>query len=200
MRRTCIFLGIIAVVLLLSSYGIYKFRASGGPIPSQGGAKLQITLPIPSHFLQQDARWAAEEIGGSSEKIAHVGCTLCSLAIALNGLGEHTNPKELNALLKKHDGYTSRGWLVWEAIDKVFPGLTVDVLSRPTLNKIDLSLKNRNYPVVKYFLPGGIPHWVVIVGKSGTEYLILDPLNGSGRTILSQLTADIYSVRLVRRR
>ena len=112
MKHSSIFVIVTWIASMSVSFGSDKSSAFEESIPSHGGSDMQIVLPAPSHFLQQDIRWADEEIGGSNEKIRYVGCTLCSLSMALNGLGEDTNPKGLNQLLKEHGGYTSRGWLV----------------------------------------------------------------------------------------
>jgi hypothetical protein len=44
-----------------------------------------------------------------------------------------------------------------------------------------------------------IPHWVLLVGKDGQDYLMRDPLN-DGKTLekLSKYGGDIYGVRIVR--
>lgn len=51
----------------------------------------------------------------------------------------------------------------------------------------------------KIMLGGTVPHWVLIVGKDGPEYLVMDPLNGE-RTLLrlSDRSAKIYAVRVLR--
>ena len=200
MKLTRIFIIIATIALQLDCYGADSGADSEGLIPSYGGSDMKISLPKPYHFLHEDARWADEAIGGSNQKIRRVGCTLCSLSMALYGLGEHTNPKELNIILKENGGYTSRGWLVWKTINKVYPNLTVDTVTQPSLKIIDDSLQSKQYPIVKFYLPGDIPHWVTIVGKDGTEYIVLDPLNLDGENYLSKLTTHIYSVRLVRKR
>jgi hypothetical protein len=49
------------------------------------------------------------------------------------------------------------------------------------------------------FINRVIPHWVLIVGKDGRDYLMRDPLN-DGKTLekLSKYGSDIYGVRIVR--
>ncbi|MES2506428.1 MAG: hypothetical protein V4599_06965 [Verrucomicrobiota bacterium] len=68
----------------------------------------------------------------------------------------------------------------------------------PTLNR---ALEAGQYSVVKFFLPMGIPHWVIVVGKEGQDYLIYDPteIEKEPRR-LSEKTSGIYSLRVVRRR
>ena len=53
--------------------------------------------------------------------------------------------------------------------------------------------------MVKFVLPHGVPHWVVIVGKEGTEYLARDPLRKNDKPVLfSSITSRIYSMRFIR--
>lgn len=43
-----------------------------------------------------------------------------------------------------------------------------------------------------------ITHWVMIVGKNGREYLVMDPLNREKTIVpLSTLSKKIYSIRMV---
>jgi hypothetical protein len=64
---------------------------------------------------------------------------------------------------------------------------------------IDQALRERAYPVVKHFLPGGTPHWLLVLGKEGQEYLVRDPLKDTRELLtLSSLTPRIHAVRLVR--
>ncbi len=72
---------------------------------------------------------------------------------------------------------------------------------RLTHTDIDEALRSGGFPVIKFFLPGGIPHWVAIVGKSGREYLIKDPLDSKQRIArLSEKTGTIISARYVEKR
>src|SRR5689334_2280178 len=83
-------------------------------IPTSGGQAMSLRLPESgSRFLQRDPQWSADKVDSSSETLGEVGCTVCSVAMAANALGEHTTPKDLNAALNKNGGYTSEGWLVW---------------------------------------------------------------------------------------
>ncbi len=65
---------------------------------------------------------------------------------------------------------------------------------------MDAALERGAFPVVKYFHLGGIQHWCVIVGKEGQEYLARDPLSDDAKPVkLSELTAKIYAVRVIRK-
>ena len=152
------------------------------------------------HYRQRDARWEKETLGGLGESLARVGCTVCSLAMALDYHGVKLTPKELNAFLKTNDGYTARGWLRWDAVAKVSRGqVTMDYLGRPGFEVIDRALKNHQPVIAKVLINGIIPHWVLIVGKEGTDYLMRDPL-GDEQTIgrVSDYGSKLYAVRILR--
>jgi hypothetical protein len=88
--------------------------------------------------------------------------------MACSNLGVKLTPKELNERLKKADGFLPQGWVVWNAMPKVTDGkLTAEYHQRPSHAVMDEALESGAYPVVKYFLLGGIQHWCVIVGKEG---------------------------------
>lgn len=121
--------------------------------------------------------------------------------MAFTNLGVNLTPKELNERLKKHDGYLPQGWVVWNAISRVTDDqLEAKYYIRPKHTLLDEALEAGDYPVVKYFLLGGIQHWCVVVGKEGLDYLVRDPLRDDAQPVkLSELTEKIYAVRTIRR-
>lgn len=193
----------IPFLILLAGLGIAAWQLrehNSPPLSAQGGTPFQnfTALETPS-YLQNDDRWKDEKIGGG-ERLGDVGCAICSLAMALDHFGVHYTPKELNDQLKVNDGYTWRGWLKWQAISSVTSNkITVEAVRKPSHAVIDTALTNK-YPVVaKLLINGTIPHWVLIVGKQGTNYLMRDPL-GDGHTLdpLSKYESDIFGLRIVR--
>ncbi len=172
-------------------------------IPARGGELLDVLLTRQEpYYLQGDARWADVRIGGSGERIGSVGCALCSVAMGLGALGLGMDPGTLNAALVREKGYTGQGWLIWSAVGRVTGGKVEAVVENaPSLDVLDGCLRSRWYPLVKFFLPGDIPHWVLVVGKEGDEYLVKDPgLAGGGVvTALSGRATGIWAVRYLRR-
>jgi hypothetical protein len=200
-----------AVALLLISlfaaggYFAYRHSRSRSPtsIAAQGGRPLSILLPVVRpHFLQRDAQWSEDRIGGSAESLGRVGCTICSVATAARSLGEPIHPGELNRQLVSAGGYTSEGWLIWSAIAQAFGNrIEAAVFNQATHADIDHALERGEFPIVKFFLPLNIPHWAVVVGKQHLDYLIHDPLVSEASPIpLSSRTSSIQSVRVIRRR
>ncbi|MDH7502499.1 MAG: hypothetical protein QHJ82_07285 [Verrucomicrobiota bacterium] len=109
-------------------------------------------------------------------------------------------PKELNDFLKKNAGYTERGWLKWDSVAKVSEGKVVlGYIGNPSFQRIDAALKDNQPVIAKVFIERTVPHWVLIVGKEKTEYLIRDPL-GDGKSLrqLSFYGSDIHAIRILK--
>lgn len=168
------------------------------PVVPNAGEK-ESRLGDPRIYLQTDPRWVNEELGESGARMGAVGCTVCCLSMALAHHGIDLNPAQLNRALKECGGYTSRGWVKWDALRRVTKGaVCVRIPRRPTPADIERALEKGSPVIVKVLLESGIQHWVLIVGREKTEYLIKDPL-GSGRTLdlLSKFPGDILAVRIV---
>lgn len=203
MRRYAI-IGLLVLVTVATSCVMLRtcWARMAGSIPSVGGKDLHIRLPDDGKTqLQKDKRWAADQLGHSDCTLGSHGCLVSSVAMACSNLGVKLTPKELNERLKKADGFLPQGWVVWNAISRVTEQkLTADYHSIARHAEMDAALERGAYPVVKYFLLGGIQHWCVIVGKDGQEYLARDPLRDEQEPVkLSALTAKIYAVRVVRK-
>jgi hypothetical protein len=51
----------------------------------------------------------------------------------------------------------------------------------------------------KVFINRVITHWVLVVGKEGTEYLIQDPLgSGQGAARLSRYSSGVHAIRILK--
>ena len=76
----------------------------------------------------------------------------------------------------------------------------METLSKPSHVDLDVALTDKNPVAVKLLINGTIPHWVLIVGKQSTNYLMRDPL-GDGHSLesLSKYESDIFGVRIVKR-
>jgi len=197
---------IALIVLVMAATGCVVLRtcwARFSPsISATGGKELHIRLSDSGKtLLQKDKRWAHEQLGPSDCTLGSHGCLVTSVAMACSNLGVKLTPKELNERLKKNDGFLPQGWVVWNAIPKVTDQrLTAEYHSVTKHAVMDEALERGAYPVVKYFLIGGIQHWCVIVGKEGREYLARDPLRDDARPVkLSELTAKIYAVRVIKK-
>jgi len=195
------FLLLVAGFAVLAFCGLLFVRGrNSAPIGATGGAPFQNFTAIKTPFyLQRDVRWKDETIGGTGESLNKVGCTVSSLAMALDSYGFHVTPSDLNAWFKTNNGYTWSGWLKWNGVKTMTGGkVVVRILSKPTHRDIDDALEHREPVMVKVLIRGVVPHWVLIVGKQEREYLIRDPL-GDGKTMepLSKYGSEIYGVRII---
>ena len=156
------------------------------------------TEPI---YLQTDPRWASEKIGGSGEPLRWVGCTICSLSMALAHCGITLDPLELNRKFKESDGYTYRGWVKWDAIKRISSQkVQVEMPRSPSNRDIERALGDGHPVLVKVVLRSGVQHWVLLVGRDQREYLMKNP-SGDGKSLqlLSSLRSDILAVRIIKR-
>lgn len=203
MRRYAV-IGLLVLVLAATSCAMLRtcWARLAPAIAATGGRELHLRLPDEGRtHLQKDKRWAADQLGPSTGTLGSHGCLVSSVAMACTDLGVELTPKELNERLKQADGFLPQGWVVWNAIPRVTDNkLTAEYHPASSHKIMDAALAHGAYPVVKYFLLGGIQHWCVIVGKEGQEYLARDPLRDDKEPVkLSELTAKVYAVRAIRR-
>lgn len=172
------------------SFLLLSLTAFSG-LHAQGTEENKINL---SWFGQLDKAWGEESLGDSKTlDIAHHGCALTSTAMVLKYYDIETDPEKLNKWLLKNSGY-DKGWddqsgeylgkvrMIW---DKVASGHSEIKLFRRydfTALPADLYLI-RGYldggiPVIAEVLrPGAIPHFVVLTGYKGDDFLMKDPLD-----------------------
>jgi uncharacterized protein YvpB len=189
---------IFATVLFVSSFIISRESSIKSKNElTKDQPKAQLILPVVL-FKQWDPKWAKDKIGGSSEQILYVGCTLCSTAMVFDYFGVETTPKKLNNYLRANNGYTNNGWLRWYNAAEYTKGeVGVNYIGGPDHSVIEENLKNKIPVIVKIVLPGGIQHWVVIVGKNKDGYLVNDPLGTEKTAVpLSTLGEKIISMRI----
>ena len=158
---------------------------------------------------QRDTRWASHKLGYSYYTIGGYGCLITAISMILNWYGKQTDPAQLNDALVRVGGFTGAN-LYWNAIAQVQPDIylakAIDCYYIPApLHEIDALLAD-DVPVLVHvdFTPGGAvdQHWVLIVGKSGDDYIINDPWTGeqgSFRTRYGDPARWIFRIRAYRR-
>lgn len=136
--------------------------------------------PVP--YSQQDPQWREEKLGFSHRSLGEAGCAVTCLAMLLSGYGYGETPASLNRKLRQVNGFYDAA-VVWGAINTLQPALRwKDIVlcrdSEAPLAAIDEAL-NRGHAVLAEVdfspTPGLQTHWVVIYGRKGNDYLILDP-------------------------
>jgi hypothetical protein len=120
--------------------------------------------------------------------------------MALGHYGIQTDPGELNRFLKETGGYTEQGWIYWEAAAELEPGKIRHAYEDlPSYRLMDWNLLQRNPVIARIRRPGGGTHFVLVVGKVGYEYVILDPGSGGRRLFLSELQSPVEALRFYER-
>ena len=65
--------------------------------------------------------------------------------------------------------------------------------------RMDEVLRQQQPIIVKVFINGVIPHWVLVVGKEGDDYLMRDPLDESKSVKrLSEYESKTYAMRTLK--
>lgn len=164
------------------------------PIP-----KDSLALPDRSAFYQKDKRWASEILGKSSDTMGSDGCLVTATSMALANLGFETNPSDLNARLTKVDGFTSKGWLIWDGIRKVTEGRAeaqyYDEVSDDIINSC---MRSGDYPLVQFYLKNGRSHWALVLNHDAKGYHMRDPLRESTDPLIFPRTSEAFkAVRCV---
>src|SRR5215208_5857372 len=136
------------------------------------------------YLSQQDPQWKKDVLGfgDAGDTIGYVGCALTSVAMLLSGHGYAESPKSLNQKLKNVNGFVSAG-IRWGAVNQVYPQVTLKAFipcstSDAPLAQIDAAIAAGQPAIVQVDsspASGIQTHWVVIYGKTGNDYLMLDP-------------------------
>ncbi len=169
------------------------------PIAPRGGTPLSTVVADDPHYRQTDARWRSKRVGETGESFAATGCTLCSVSMALADCGIEMPPDTLNDRLRRASGFTREGYLRWDALqDLIAPRAKLMIPTNPDYEVIDRTLNGGHGVMVRIRHRNGLPHWVIISGKAGYEYLIRDPLASAERLdTLSNYGSPILAIRII---
>ena len=179
--------GLTARRVIASSGGIYFVRS--------------VALNVPG-FRQADPRWHNDPLGDTTDTLGRTGCAVTSAAMVLKSYGVDTDPRRLNLYLNSHRGYVGDGYLVWEKAADLGQGVKKAYEDLPSYWRIDWQLIKGNPVIVRLHLQGGGMHFVVIAGKRGFDYLILDPGAGWNKGLypLRDITPRIDGLRYYHRK
>ena len=154
-------------------------------------------IKIPDFYNQQDKRWKNIPLGKTNETLGKVGCLVSSVAMNLSYLNIVKTPKEINHELTEIEGYTQRGWLIWDKLREITADEVVVKFPMLSHESMDTYLEQGQPVLAKVFIHRVIPHWVLVVGKEKGEYLMLDPLTKGEATKLSSYGSYLYSIRVL---
>ena len=136
------------------------------------------------YLSQQDPLWKKDILGfgDPEDTIGYLGCALTSVAMLLSGHGYSETPKSLNKKLKNVNGFVSAA-IRWGSVSQVYPNVMVRSNISCTTTPAPLELINTaiaaGQPAIVQVdsspADGIQTHWVVVYGKKGDDYLMLDP-------------------------
>lgn len=194
---------VVFAFLAAGAWWVYDWTARSDSLPARGGLWFPVTVlnDVP-HFAQNDERWAEDNLGPTPGTLGREGCAVASAAMVLASYGADIDPGRLNAHLRDNGGFTDRGWLYWEKACAYPPALAEHVYEDNASHfLIDWNLFCGNPVIVRLRYPNGVTHFVVIVGKTGFEYLIRDPGPGHEKGIyfLSEFGSPIKALRYYRK-
>ncbi len=202
--RILIFLTLIsavaAVLLYQQNYGSEPIDSR--PDSSTPSPEATFMLPDNYFYRQDDAAWGALKIGDTTDTMRAYGCTISSVAMAASNLtGTKITPGQLVTKLSDNNGFTDRGWLIWDKLPAATDGkVSAKLYNQPDHSHIQNCLDDGHYPLVKFYLGGTIVHWGLIVGTTAEDYLIRDPLYGGPDdppVPLSERAEQIHSLRCI---
>jgi hypothetical protein len=192
---------LIALLIFAAVWTYSWFRK--GVIDSSGGWYFRepVILPVTS-FHQSHEPWRNHLLGPTAGTLAAEGCAVACAAMVLQYYGIDADPGTLNLFLSQSGGYTDRGWIHWEKAAEFMPHIIEKAYEdQPSHHLIDTNLWNGNPVIIRLKTRRGTNHFVVIVGKSGFDYLMLDPgtLWRKGVVPLKEITPEIQALRFYRR-
>ncbi len=199
--RILFIIGLSVIVVAVAAYLLLKRRAPEVvTIPASGGTtELNTRIDNIPYYLQNDPQWGAETLGGSNERMAAAGCTVTCVAMALATLDYPTDPLQLCHASKERNGFTENGFVIWNKVNEITGGKVKVDFPALSHERIEAALRGNAPVIAKIMLNETIPHWVLITGKAGQEYLIIDPLNGAKTFLhLSDRTSKIHAIRVLK--
>ena len=141
-------------------------------------------------FSQRDPRWSGLQLGfgDSDSTLGRYGCTVTCVAMLANGYGFNETPASMNDRFKSLGlgvGYTgaTRNLIVIGALNQARPGMKYvdrvycDTVPAP-MDRINAELDAGRAILIQLDQspnPDFQEHWVLLIGRTGGDYLILDP-------------------------
>jgi hypothetical protein len=165
---------LLPILLLSTILTLWFWR---GSISGHGGIPILGRMEIPVNpFFQQDLLWSQEQLGTSNDTIGSAGCALSAAAMVLRFYGDDVDPKKLNDYLIEHNGYEGDAWIKWEVAATFPPNKAIHRYEDyPSYGLIDWNLLWGNPVIIRIRRPTGKTHFLLLVGKEGLDYLVLDP-------------------------
>ncbi len=149
-------------------------------------------------YLQNDPSWAEDQMGRSSTNMAESGCLVSSIASSLKNFEIEKSPQEVNQIFSVGEVYTSSGEVIWMKINKTIPEIDYSYKRFFGSKALEKDLSEGKLPIVKVrYNKWGIYHWVLIVGATEDEFLIMDPLNPDKQPSPLSTHGRVYAYRVL---
>lgn len=165
-------------------------------------------LSLPKIYSQKDGKWAKEKLGFSTtSELEDYGCLDTVLAMVASYYGHVVNPKEINDLLKKNQGFMGDLY-AWGGLFRCFgdikerrfvtPSKLTDAQMQAIRDAID-----KGFPVMLWldYNPKTVKndmHWVLAIGYNPADendLTIADPIDGTVKSLKKYLGWLIPSAR-----
>jgi hypothetical protein len=160
-------------------------------------------------YSQNDPQWRDRTLGRGSRTFSQFGCLLTCYTMMLTSFGETVTPWDVNGRFLQLPG--SQGFngsdvffiapqagynhVTFIGNFKPFQqtGATFATFDANLLGRIDQGLVNAQGVVVQVDMDPGDPyemgteqHWVYVIARQGTDYLVLDPANGQAISLMGR--------------
>ena len=157
-------------------------------------------------WKQSDPRWGSITFGDVGDTISKSGCAVTSIAILMVHSGAvSTDPNVFNPgifvnWLKKNGGFTSQGWLYWNAVNgytsKFSFNVKVNLSGLTKQKKIDeiANYIKQGYVIVAEVNSGG--HYVAIDRVENNIVYMFDPANRGYDDLFDYSESGVLSIRL----
>lgn len=109
---------------------------------------------------QRDPRWGNIKLGFSNTYIKDYGCTITCLAMIIG-----TTPDVVNERMKAVNGFAQGNLVIWDAIPKAFPGITVRRVWSYNNDDVKANVPNVLVEVPAAPIGASGSHWVRYVGN-----------------------------------
>ncbi len=168
-------------VLLVTKPAAAQFPQVAGP-PYVG----------PPAFSQKQSPWGDANLGPTRLKMRDWGCAVTALAMMISWYGHPVNPGELNAWLndRSRNGFEPGGDVRWSVAAGLAPNVSfiqsVNWSGNADLNTVNSDVDEGYLSILRVRVGGrsnGLIHFVLLVGRSGETYYIIDPIDGKRKTL-----------------
>lgn len=137
-------------------------------------------------YAQTDPRWAQRPMGRSGETVSQLGCFVAAAAMARNLLGYSTTIRQMLVLAGRDATFRRRGYVSSkEILGGLFPGHAVRFVTQDGFEALEhdgdeliiLRIDQTPDAAAREW------HWVLLLGQAGTDFLVVDPIDGGVRRL-----------------